>query len=188
MSKAVIIISKIIEIGYWITCAFSVVLIIMTASGNLKALEMIQLADQNSGEVFSLTGFEISMDGLADGQISTAFIIFSIALLITSALMAMVFRNIYLIFRTARGETKFSKGATPFQPDTVRMVREIGIFCIAAPVVGIIMSIVARIVLGSVALNTSVSIGGVLIGLVVLSLSQFFAYGAELQQDTDGLI
>ena len=47
---------------------------------------------------------------------------------IGAALMAMVFRNVYLIFKTAEGKTWFSKGATPFQPDIVRMVREIGIF------------------------------------------------------------
>lgn len=62
--------------------------------------------------------------------------------------MAMVFRNVYLIFRTAKGKTWFAKGDTPFQKDIVRMVREIGIFYLAVPIVSLLMSVVAVLVLG----------------------------------------
>ena len=103
-------------------------------------------------------------------------------------LMAMIFRNVYLIFKTAEGETKFSQGKTPFQKDNIRMVREIGIFCIAIPVVELIVSVIARIVLPVGVVETSVEMTGVFMGLVVLCLSQFFAYGMELQEDVDGLV
>ena len=100
----------------------------------------------------------------------------------------MIFRNVYLIFKTAEGETKFSQGKTPFQKDNIRMVREIGIFCIAIPVVELIVSVIARIVLPVGVVETSVEMTGVFMGLVVLCLSQFFAYGMELQEDVDGLV
>ena len=104
--------------------------------------------------------------------------------------MAMICRNIYLIFKTANGETKFSQGKTPFQPDIVRMIREIGIFSIAIPIVEIIMSIVGSLVLGPLGaeFDFSVNLVSVFFGLVVLCLSQFFAYGVQLQKETDGLV
>ena len=70
-----------------------------------------------------------------------------IGAVIILSLMAMVFRNLYLIIK--RSET-----GTPFQPDNIRMLREIGIFAIAIPIVGLIMSIVCRLVLGVDAVET----------------------------------
>ena len=96
-------------------------------------------------------------------------------------LMAMVFRNVYLILRN-------SENATPFQPDNVRMVREIGIFLIAVPVVGLLVSMAARLVLGVDAVEGSVNLGSVMVGLVVLCLSRFFARGMELENETEGLL
>ena len=93
-----------------------------------------------------------------------------------------------LSFKTAEGKTRFSKGETPFQPDNVRMVREIGIFLIAIPAVQFIMSIVARIALGPDMVESSLGMSTVFMGLVVLALSQYFAYGMKLQNDVDGLL
>ena len=36
--------------------------------------------------------------------------------------------------------------------------------------------------------ETAVSIGGFIIGLVVLCITQYFAKGVELQEDVDGLL
>ena len=118
----------------------------------------------------------------------TPFIIFFLTLAITLALMAMCARNVHLIFKTSEGRTRFSKGKTPFQPDNIRMVREIGIFLIAIPVVQFIMSIVARIALGPDMVESSLGMQTVFMGLVVLALSQYFAYGMQLQGDVDGLL
>ena len=83
---------------------------------------------------------------------------------------------------------KKSEGRTPFQPDNVRMFREIGIFSIAVPVVGLIMSIIARIVIGVEVAEISNSFEGFVIGIVVLCITQFFAHGIELEKDVDGLL
>ena len=77
---------------------------------------------------------------------------------------------------------------TPFQADNIRMMREIGIFSVAVPVIGLVMSVVVRLVTGVETAETSVDMGGVFAGIVVLCLTQYFVHGAELENDVDGLL
>ena len=95
-------------------------------------------------------------------------------------LMALVFRNVYLVF-------KKSENATPFQKENVCRLRKIGIFSIAVPIVGFIMSIIVRLVAGDV-VEVSVGQSGIFMGIVVLCLTQYFSYGAALEEDVDGLV
>jgi len=115
-------------------------------------------------------------------------VLFFITMALTLALMAMCARNVHLIFTTSAGKTRFSRRETPFQPDNIRMVREIGIFLIAIPVVQFIMSVIARIALGPDMVESSLGMQKLFVGLVVLALSQYFAYGTQLQGDVDGLL
>ena len=68
------------------------------------------------------------------------------------------------------------------------MMREIGIFSIAVPVLGLIMSPVMRIVLGVDAVEISVDMNGIFMGIIVLCLTQFFVHGAQLEEDVEGLL
>ena len=68
------------------------------------------------------------------------------------------------------------------------MLKEIGVLSIAVPVVGCIMSVIGRLVVGPEFAETSVDLSGLVMGLVVLWLTQVFAYGAELESDSEGLI
>lgn len=68
------------------------------------------------------------------------------------------------------------------------MMREIGIFTIAIPVIGFIMSVIARLVMGSDVAEISIDMGGIFMGIVVLCFTQFFAHGVELENDVDGLV
>ena len=102
------------------------------------------------------------------------------------ALMAMIFRNVYLIVKTAEGDTWFSKGATPFQPDNVRMVREIGIFLIMIYVVGLVINAAAYITCQDI--EGSVTMMPLVFGIIVICLSKMFEYGQKLQEEEDGLI
>ena len=68
------------------------------------------------------------------------------------------------------------------------MMREIGIFTIAIPVIGFIMSVLARLVMGSDVAEISIDMGGIFMGIVVLCFTQFFAHGVELENDVDGLV
>ena len=185
LNKAVIIMAKIAEVIHWIGAALMAVLAVMFAVG--KGDSILNEVDAVSlGSDFTIYGFNI--DEATGGNLTGgSMLVIFLTGLITCILMAMVFRNVYLIFRTAEGKTRFSKGATPFQPDIVRMVREIGIFCIAVPVVSFVMSIVLGIVSGN-GVHATVELTSVFYGLIVLSLSRFFAYGQQLQEDTEGLV
>ena len=143
--------------------------------------------------LFSTTIPDIDIQGLSmamvHGQPSGASITFStLAGVVLLGLSAMIFRNIYLILKTAQGETKFSKGSTPFQADVTRMVREIGIFLISTSVVSLLWSVGMRFILGVDSVELSVELDSALIGMMVICLSQFFDYGTQLQQDVDGLL
>ena len=110
-----------------------------------------------------------------------ALFLFGIGAVIILSLMAMVFRNLNLII-------KKSEGSTPFQADNIRMLKEIGIFSFSIPLVGLIMSIICRLILGVDAVETSINFYGFFMGIVVLCLTQFFIHGAELEKDVDGLL
>ena len=184
LNKAIIIISKIIEVTYFVGAALLAGLMVMGIGGMTDRYGL--LSDITGNEtVLDLQGFSLSVSK-AGTMPSGAFILFFITGIIVFLLTAMIFRNIYLSFKTAEGKTKFSQGETPFQKDIVRMVREIGIFSISIPVVELIMSVIAGFMFTRV--ESSVDLTGVVFGLIVLSLSQFFAYGQQLEEDTEGLV
>ena len=142
----------------------------------------------SQGTELTSHGFEITAVQ-ADGTLDmTAVLFFAVTAVICLSLMAMVYRNVYLIVRTAAGTTSFAREATPFQKDTIRMVREIGIFLISQSAVCLVMSIIARLFIGVEVAELSVNLDSLLMGVVALSLSQIFAYGTQLQEDVDGLL
>ncbi len=105
---------------------------------------------------------------------------------ITLSLMAMVFRNAYLIMKTAEGQTWFSKGNTPFQSNVVRMIKEMGIFLISVCGVNLLLSILLQ----GFGLSSDyyVEFSAFPIGCLLIALSIYFQYGVSLQEDVDGLI
>lgn len=185
LNTIVIIGSKIIEVLYWLMEILMILLLIVSIAMPNRVMEWISAWNVQD---LNVQGMEIQIINDTGELIPSAITIVAVTGVLICALMAMVFRNIYLIFRTARGTTWFSKGETPFQPDIVRMVREIGIFCISIPVTELVMSVIGTAVIGTLHAEISVSMNGVVMGIVILCLSQFFAYGAQLQEDVDGLI
>ena len=185
LNKVVRILARILEIGHWVgTCIMAVLLVCCIF---FRSAAMGMIAGDPSGEDV-IYGFHFTLTNVS-GEIDIASLtVFAVAGILLFALMAMIFRNVYLIVKTTEGKTRFSKGATPFQPDVIRMLREIGIFAIAVPVVGLIMSIVGRIVVGPEFAETSVDLGGIVMGLLVLWLTQVFTRGEALEQDAEGLI
>lgn len=184
INKISVYIAKIAEIIHWIGAVLAIVLLVCVFAA--KDILIRVLLKENTE--LSCYGFSISVFDSNGSFCVSAFVMYSIAAAVTLLLFAMIFRNAYLILKTADGKTWFAKGSTPFQKDIVRMFREIGIFLIAVPVIGLVISIVARAVIGVQAAEISVRFDGVIIGLLVLCLSNFFAYGSELQEDIDGLL
>ncbi|QWT55423.1 hypothetical protein KP626_00555 [Christensenella sp. MSJ-20] len=184
LNRFVMATAKVLEVLHWLGILAAIALFILSFVAKDWATGLVALSD---GEL-QFYGFSIGVLTPAGGVSFGAVRAFAVAGFFFCSLMGMVFRNIYLILRTAKGKTWFAKGDTPFQNDIVRMVREIGIFHIGVPVLGLFISWIARLVLGAESLETSMSLGGFITGIVVLCLSQIFAYGIELQRDVDGLV
>ena len=183
-----LIVSKFLEILHWLAAALMLCLLALSLAAPNWLSGLLAQGAQRFGRELTTYGFTLTVAG-ADGSVNLAAVaLFTVGAISILSLMAMVFRNVYLIFRTAKGKTWFAKGDTPFQKDIVRMVREIGIFYLAVPIVSLLMSVVAVLVLGADAAEPSVNFEGVVTGILLLCLSQVFAYGAQLERDVDGLL
>ena len=178
LSKATRIIARILEIGHIVGVCIMAVMLICCIFAPGAAEKMI--AGDPGGED-AIYGFHFTLTSASGAVDRASMAVFAVAGIILLGLMALVFRNVYRIIKT-------SEGGTPFRPDVIRWLRQIGFFAIAVPVVGIIMSVVGRLVVGPDFAETSVDFGGVFMGLLVLWLTQAFTRGAELEQDAEGLI
>lgn len=187
LTKVATILTKIFEVLYNVgaitmTVAFVLILLDPVLPGNViwgGALPMEELRVQ---------GFAIRIAG-PDGTVDNrALIVFLLTGALILELMAWVFRDVNLILRTTQGLTKFSKGKTPFQKDNVRMMREIGIFFFSIAVVEFAASSVAVMLLGPETAEVSADMGGIVVGVLMLCLSQVFAIGQKMQEDIDGLV
>ena len=178
LNKTVKIVSKVLEIAHWVCAGIMVIMAICSGLVSDKLGSFISSGQESAASVY---GFEVELINSA-GEVNTkAFILFAVGAVIIYALVAMIFRNIYLIIKRSEKET-------PFNKDNTRMVREIGIFSIAIPVIGLIMSTIIRLVVGVDAVEISVRLYGFIMGIIVLCLTQFFSYGMELEKDVDGLL
>lgn len=178
--KVTSIAAKVIEKTLWI-CSLVVAVLFVCGLVTKNPAMIMDISSLSAGEELTCMGFEISVVA-ADGTIIvSAVLLFLVAAVFLMMLTAMIFRNIHLILKKA-------KDTTPFCEDVVRMIREIGIFFIATVVVGLIFSVIARIIIGADVAEISVGLERVFIGLTVICLSGIFSYGEELQNDVDGLL
>ena len=179
MLKTGKVVTKILEVSHWIAT-------VLMAAGTVCALVNPSFVKyfigitpiEGYGAPIEIYGFETVLPVNNMGINMTALFLFGIGGVFILGLMAMVFRNLNLIMKNA--ET-----GSPFQKDNIRMTREIGIFSIACPVIGLIMSIIA-LIMGAV--EFSVSLEGFCTGIIVLCLTQFFIHGAQLEEDVEGLL
>lgn len=179
IGKIAKVVTKIVEVSHWVAVALMAAATVCSAVYPEWVKYFVGFdAKECCGAELSVYGFEIAAP-VADGKVDmTAFLLFGIGATLILALMALIFRNLNLVI-------KRSEGGTPFTADNVRSFRQVGIFSIAVPVVGMIVGSVAHLILGA---ETSNSLGGFLIGIVVLCLTEFFVRGIELEKDVDGLV
>lgn len=174
-------VTKILEVGHWVGAALMAAVAVCAAAVPQGLRYFMDMKAFEAEREISAYGFEITMRNAA-GEISmTALCLFAVAGVLIFSLMAMVFRNFFLI-------VKKSESASPFQKDNIRMMREIGIFSVSVPVIGLIMSVVIRLAVGIDGVETSVSLDGFVMAVLVFCLTQFFSYGAKLEKDVDGLL
>lgn len=172
------VLAKIVEVIHWIGVVCMLACLVLTL---LFGADVVAVVPSDYGAVSSVYGFELVTVNTAGELNMTALRLLLIGGAILLGLMAMVFRKVFLIMKSA-------EQGSPFQPDNVRRVREIGILLIIGPIVSLNLSILARLILGPETAEISVGLESFLIGLVVLCLSRFFARGMELETDVDGLL
>lgn len=182
VNKLGTVVTKIAEVTHWIGTALMAAATVCSAAAPDWVKYFVGYeAKDCCGAYLDLYGFEVTLPVVGGKTDMTGFLLFGIGATLILAVMAMVFRNLYLIF-------KRSENTSPFQKDNIRMMREIGIFSIAVPVIGLLMSTVMRLVLGTEGVESSMDLQGVFMGIVVLCLTRFFVYGAALEDDVDGLL
>lgn len=175
------IITKILEVFHWVGVALMLAATVCSLAAPGWVKYFVGISVEEYGAELNAYGFEI-IAPVENGNVEMrTLFLFGIGAVIILGLMAMVFRNLHLVI-------KKSEESTPFQADNIRMLREIGIFSISVPVVGLIMSVLCRLILGVDAVETSVDLYGFSVGIIVLCLTQFFIHGAELEKDVDGLL
>ncbi len=191
LNKVTKVIAKILEIGHWVgACVFAILFVLTLIPGDTYTT-MLSAPDSSipaEAQIISLYGYEaaaINQDGTPN---RTAISLFSIGAALLLVLGAMIIRNVYLIIKTSNGETKFSTGATPFQKDVTRMIREIGIFILGMNVVSFIMALIGGIIVGGDVISSEFNLTTIMVGLLMLCLSQTFAEGEKMKKDVDGLL
>ena len=173
------VLAKILEVAAFFGIAICVILMIGTLTYGDTVSESIKKGHLNTDTV--VNGYSVQIIDEAGNILVGPSVTALIAAAIGCLLMGLIFRNIYLIFKKSNTDSPFSK-------DNVRLIREIGIFAIAVPIVNVILTIVGRLIMGANSFQASVGLADITYGLVVLCLSQYFTYGAKLEKDVEGLL
>ena len=174
INKLGTVITKILEVFHWVGTALMAAATVCSVAAPQWVGYFVGYEADAELDVYGFTMEAPAID-------SSAFLLFGICAIVILALMAMVFRNMNLIFKN-------TEKTSPFHKDNIRMLKEIGIFSIAVPVVGLAMSTIMRLALGVANVEISVDTSGVFWGIIVLCLTQYFVHGAELEKDVDGLL
>ncbi len=177
LTKFATVLTKLIEVAYWIGAVAMVVAVALVAIDSYVPGQLVW--GVGPGAELSTHGFSMVIAG-EDGELLVPALVLG--------LMAWVFRDAHLILRTTQGLTKFSQGKTPFQKDNVRMLREMGFFLLAVPVVELVAEVAAVLALGPEQVESSVGLNSFAVGILMLCLSQAFAQGVQMQRDVDGLV
>lgn len=181
INKIAMFTAKFMEILHWLAAVSMVLVAIFSATAGEWFANLLRQGIAEQDSTIAVYGFQVDILNAQNEINTTTLLLFTIAAIIILSLMAMCFRNVFLII-------KKSQNSTPFQRDNIRMIRELGIFFISMPVVGLVMSGVIRLVIGVDAAETAVNLSGFAIGILFLCLTQFFAHGMELEKDVEGLV
>ncbi len=175
INKIARVITRILEIFHWVGAGILVAATMCSVVAPDKIGYFIGIDSKENG-VTKMTVYDFEVNATCvDGNIDmTTFLLFGIGAAIILILMAIVYHNMYLIF-------KRSNENSPFQKENIKMFRCIGLFSIAVPVVGIVMSFIVRFVIGVDAAEVSVNQSGFYMGIVILCLTHYLAMSVKKQ-------
>lgn len=185
LQKFALVLAKIMEVLHWLGTIWMAIACIMSLAS--KEYLWTYLSPILEGE-FSTYGIYMEIMDQSMDTSMLALTLFSLGGIAVMSLMAMIFRNVYLMLKTVNGTNRHNRRTTPFQHDMVRMLREIGIFFISLPVVALILCGITSIVMGPELARVGIKLESVITGIFVLCLTQVFSYGMKLETDIDGLV
>lgn len=166
-------VAKIMEIICWVGVA---VMLIATVAGIVNT-EWMQL-NMLPGSGITMNGVEVQLNENASLASVIIALVGGMAGFVT---MALMFRNLHKVLSTAESGVCFTK-------ENAARIERIGWLSILMPVIGFVTSVLAKLFGGPDAMEISVELTGVVMGIMVLCLSQFFAHGVKLENDVDGLV
>ncbi len=180
--KIAIVLMKVIEILYWIG-SLGMLLLMLYGLFNPSALPELAAGLRSSGQDLVIGSYSLEMNTDTAALANQDLVLFLFACMLMMCMIAMIFRNLYLIFRR-------SESGTPFDSDSIRMMGEIGIFSILIPVIGLLFNVILHILhfFDSGTAVMTVYMDGIILGIIVFFIAGFFVRGHQLEEDVEGLI
>ena len=172
LNKGALIICRVLAVFNWIAMAASLLGLIAVWTG--ITAEQLPLL-HNLG--VTVGGMNLSLNPAENHILPGTQAIVFIGGAALSLARALMFHGVSAVLLTAR-ET-----GTPFLPSVVKHLQQVGVLSIAQPLIVLVVGL-----LTANHLRTELDFTSVVIGLMVLCLSQYFSQGVRLQQDVDGMV
>ena len=186
LGKAGYVFVRVFEMLHWLAAAFCLVMCIAMLAAPDWWMGLYGVASEPAGEVLStkMVSWNYS-GGFGMATVSGGFdlgmeIVMGVASMVTAILSALVFRKIGQVIRMSR-ET------TPFQKPVVDRVRQVGWLFIVIPVMTVVTTLMADIFFWP-QYSFQVDVSNIVTGVIILGLTQIFAYGVKLEDDMEGLL
>ncbi|WP_029232913.1 DUF2975 domain-containing protein [Butyrivibrio sp. VCB2006] len=167
--------AKFMEVFMWIGDALLVIVMITAIIMKDALLEMYS----TDAAKLSLRTTVINAESITEANLMPLIIVGGIVALALISLTAIMFRNVNLIFKTTNQES-------PFAEINIKRIKNIGYIAISLPIIKLFSNIIIGFIARDVTIGVELS--EVLFGLIILCLSQYFAYGASLEKDVNGLL
>ena len=186
LGKAGYVFVRVFEVLHWLAAAFCLVVCIAMLAAPDWWMNLYSMSGEATGEVLSSSMVSWNYSGgfglaTVSGGFDLAMeIVMGAASVITAILSALVFRKIGQVI-------KMSRETTPFQKPVVDRVRQVGWLFIATPLVTVAASLLTYIVSWP-NYSFQVDVSGIVAGVLILGLTQIFAYGVKLEDDMEGLL
>lgn len=175
------VLAKVIEVVSWFGAAMLIIMsVVLTVNRNLvEEIYTSQVMESKSITINSASAATSNMivEGVFKGDAAFIFSPYAVVLVLT----ALIFMNVYNVF-------KKTNTASPFSVENVKRIRNIGYLAIAIPACKVVMALILMALMKFGECDLSISLSEVVFGLVALCLSQYFAYGVQLEKDVDGLL
>ena len=181
VSKLGLFVSKFLEILHFVVAALMVVLGIGSVVAKDALQKILSTGAVENGPYLVTYGFEVNVADAMGNVDMTLFLFFCIGAVLMLGLFGFVFRNVYLILKGA-------ENGSPFRKENICRLKQIGWMVMASPVLGLVLNLLIGLATQPREVELYMDMGGFVLGILVLCLTQYFAHGAKLEEDVDGLL